>query len=112
MHHKKRIKDKTLFDFLSSSRTHLSSAHLAGEDYQNRKGKWRGSYILFSSHLGSEKAFGRGDAFISLAEAKKSLGFFFWKTMCFLGNWRGLRPYKSFIKQNTLMSLLRVKETT
>jgi len=99
MHHKKRIKDKTLFDFLSSSRTHLSSAHLAGEDYQNRKGKWRGSYILFSSHLGSEKAFGRGDAFISLAEAKKSLGFFFGKPCVFWETGGACAPIKVLLNK-------------
>jgi len=53
----KRTKEKTLFDFLSSSRARLSPARpaLEGKISKAEKDRGRGSSILFSSRSGSEK---------------------------------------------------------
>jgi hypothetical protein len=53
----KRTKEKTLFDFLSSSHARLSPARpaLEGKISKAEKDRGRGSSILFSSCSGSEK---------------------------------------------------------
>ena len=53
----KRTKEKTLFDFLSSSRARLSPARVRGEDQQSGKRQREGELhlILFARTSGSEK---------------------------------------------------------
>jgi hypothetical protein len=71
----KRTKEKTLFDFLSSSRARLSPARPALEGKirlvkrKKTEGGGAASYSLRENFRIGE-AFGRGEAFISLAEAE------------------------------------------